>query len=115
MIIEENLACCGIAELANIYGDDPKETIFEIAELIDRNDDPGFRFAIFSSTKPFKSGTELAAYIKKNKLGQVVKTRAARNPNSGNRLKVWTWTLSFTALQRWWSKNKPSDYEDPIY
>lgn len=47
-----------------------------------------------------KYGEEFMAFILKNKLGTVVKSRAITNPNSGNKLTVFTWTVSPTNLSR---------------
>lgn len=41
-----------------------------------------------------KYGEEFMAYILKNKLGTVVKSTTRRNPNSGNNLTIYTWTVS---------------------
>ena len=43
---------------------------------------------------------KLWAYIKKHKLGTVMKTRARRNPNSGNNIVVYVWSIDHTALKK---------------
>jgi hypothetical protein len=60
---------------------------------IDYNDAPfqkGYSY-IFSDAVKFGNGRRIAALIKKHKLGTLVKTRAATNPNSGNKIETWIW------------------------
>lgn len=47
---------------------------------------------------------DLAAYIKKQKLGEVVRTRTFLNPNSGNDICMWMWYLDKEAITRWATK-----------
>lgn len=55
-----------------------------------------------------RQGWKLAAYIRKHKLGTIVGGRKAVNPNSGNDLRVWLWTINRPALERW-NKARPSN------
>lgn len=68
-----------------------------------------FRYAIFSQAgigrgQGARYGTNLAAYITRNKLGKVISTGTSINPNSGNLLKVFVWTVDHKALEKWAEK-----------
>jgi hypothetical protein len=65
-----------------------------------------FRVAIFSQadwTRPY--GENFAAYIREQKLGDVICNNFGVNPNSGNEIKVWMWTLDRPAVIAWAAKN----------
>lgn len=47
------------------------------------------------------NGERFAQYVRENKLGNVLKSESARNPNSGNQIAVWIWTVDQTALLAW--------------
>ena len=68
-----------------------------------------FRFAIFTEahnptqTEDLgpKYGQRFAAMIRKKGLGDLIETGRHINPNSGNKLKVWVWTIDHAALVGW--------------
>lgn len=78
-----------------------------------------FRHATFSEAMPnapeligsdrernnYMYGRNFAAYILDNQLGTTVTTPREVNPNSGNLLQVWIWTIDHTALSAWYGKN----------
>lgn len=51
---------------------------------------------------PDDGGENLAKYIKKNKLGSFIVTRARRNPNTDHMVKVWVWTPNERNLKKWY-------------
>lgn len=52
---------------------------------------------IFSDTANATSpGHKLAAFIEQHKIGEVIKSGHRKNPNSGNDIVVWVWTLPAT-------------------
>lgn len=48
-------------------------------------------------------GHRLAAYIKKNKLGNITVSKTATNPNTENPITVFLWTINKAGLERFWS------------
>lgn len=119
MIEGSDMSCCGVREM-NGLEDTPKETLQEMCAEICRGECdhtrwPLFRYAIFSDTHRSRKGINLAAYIQRHRLGSVISTRWNVNPNSGNRLKVWTWTLNSTNLKTWWKRNMTEDYKEEAY
>lgn len=72
-----------------------------------------FRYVFFTQANPAKLsptgyGFRFAAFIRKHKLGEVVIASEVDhiNPNSGNHLAMWTWTVDHEALNRWAVKDK---------
>ena len=49
-------------------------------------------------------GQAFARLIRRDGLGHVTASRAVRNPESGNHIRAWVWTVDRTALQNWPSK-----------
>jgi len=66
-----------------------------------------FSHVVFSEARDGNGGygERFAAYIKKNKLGDVVASQRRVNPNSGNQVKLWVWTLNKQALVKWAAAN----------
>lgn len=114
--------CCGIYELGHIADDDrPADSIMTYAQ------DGGGAHVVFSVTssqtpKHYK-GERLVSYIRRNKLGKVVSTAPAKNPNHDGTLKAWLWTPDKKILKTWQKRMEErfptrygpdSDY-DPYY
>ena len=51
-------------------------------------------------------GKRLAAYIRKNKLGYVSKSKTGNNPNTQNAITAFVWTLDQEGLKLWWAKRQ---------
>ena len=65
---------------------------------------PRFRYAIFSQAGArAKYGVAFAKFIEENRLGKVVRadSKFHKNPNSGNMLTAWIWTLDEKAIDAW--------------
>ncbi len=60
-------------------------------------------FILFTDTKSTagSKGEKLEKYIKINKLGTVKKTPYRINPNSGNKVQCYLWTINKTNLKAW--------------
>ena len=72
---------------------------------------PRFRYAIFSQAGArAKYGVAFAKFIQENKLGKVVRAdgKFHKNPNSGNMLTAWIWTLDEKAIDAWLKKELAS-------
>lgn len=101
--------CCGIRELNNLsrFGNEVAalksfaKFVYDPSKLNSQ-----FRFAVFSEANNYRTkagyGSRFAAFIRENKLGAVIETEGwATNPNSGNPLKVWVWTVDHDAVKEW--------------
>ena len=75
---------------------DPIDVIKEV--VWNREDGSMYPFYVFADIEDTNYtdhyGRNLANYIKKNKLGDVVATQKRVNPNSGNRIQSWLWTVN---------------------
>lgn len=61
-----------------------------------------FRFLVFSHRSSyFQVCNAICEYIKENKLGKIVLTEAANNPNSGNDIKIYIWQVDWEPLLAW--------------
>ena len=108
--INTELYCCGLSEF-NGFSDfrTPKQLLLWLSRER-RESDKRLPFVIFSN--PTNRGRDrklinLHKYIKNNKLGEVTKMpRAKLNPNSGNYIKTFTWSVHRKNLRKWFNKNK---------
>lgn len=66
-----------------------------------------FSHVIFSEANDelYRYGESFATYIRRNKLGTVIASERRVNPNSGNRVKFWVWTLHKQNLVNWANRN----------
>lgn len=112
MRVTRQIGCCGIREIDGLeYARDCKYALHEFLHRTKRN--RLFRFAIFSESNftwnyhhgMTDYGQKLAAYIKQHKLGKVTKSNTAQNPNSGNNVTVWIWSVDWDALKKWAADN----------
>jgi hypothetical protein len=108
-----HLECCGIKELIGISGHRSGgallRAILEVAQESSYEDDDtpwsgNFRYAIFSQASNGKYGKKFAVFIREHNLGEVIETGTHINPNSGNLLKMWVWTVDHDAVRNWSSK-----------
>lgn len=118
-----NMTCCGLREITGLeFAGDGKEAMTEFVEAafpksrrynFDKHEYEyiarlNFSHAVFSEAQDGAGsyGEKFSAYILKNKLGDVIASQRRVNPNSGNRLKVWIWTLNKQGLKKWAENNK---------
>lgn len=108
----EDTTCCGLDEIDGLNST-PELTLKDIcADKYPSWEDDAMRhaFILFTDVWSRGRGRALAAYIKKHKLGIVIQTPHLRkNPNSGNRIRVWVWAPNENNLKAWWKINK-KDY-----
>jgi len=66
---------------------------------------------IFSDMAHSKScnGSRVAFFITQNKLGTLVESPTVPNPNSGNVIQTWIWTVSKREIAEFLSKNEKID------
>lgn len=69
--------------------------------------DKKWRYAVFTQAgKKRTYGKKFAALIRRENLGEVMQatTKSVKNPNSGNILKAWIWTVNHKNLKAWAQK-----------
>lgn len=114
------MACCGITEIQGLSDHrNSEEALKEFCRIAGGYDwEWRFRFAVFTEAGGKKStyGKNFARYIEKHGLGEVVATKTKVNPNSGNPLKAFVWTMNIPALKSWAKENgvSPED-RDPYW
>ena len=103
------LACCGITELDGVS--DQKSPARTIAELI--QDDEQMRhtgIVLFTGAAANKRVVryteELSNYIKKFKLGKVIRHSPVKNRNTGRFITLYVWNTDKAALDKWYETNK---------
>lgn len=107
----EGLQCCAIDEIGGISNcaratdviEDVCKNWFEDCER--DNDEGNAAFYLFTDTEESNAGMNLAKYIVAEKLGTVVSTQYRVNPNSGNKVKCWIWSVNKVALKKWAKHN----------
>ena len=120
----DSMTCCGVDELSGISRQAPEGTILDLL----RDGGEGFetdhdilkgdkRFTIFTqATKrrggPRGYGERLSKYIVDSGMGSVVGIGGdVKNPNSGNYLKVFVWTMDWAGVLAWLKKDLKNRYE----
>lgn len=98
----ERTQCCGVREYAGLHG----KTAPEVIRLIKKQLRYRYNGAIVTFTdvvqKPGKGvGYRMAAIINKHKLGTIVATEPAINPNTRNTIVLWAWTINKENLNNW--------------
>lgn len=114
-----NVACCGVRELSGLscHACDPVQMMKSFTRIYTGNNpycrsNDRFRYAIFSQAgKTSKYGLKFAAFIKEHGLGELVETGFHKNPNSGNYLKAWIWTVDHIAVRAWLAKTTAAEKE----
>lgn len=91
-------------ELAIANYDEPPENIKDY--LQSRSSfAPYFAMVIFSDAVQNKRGEWLAKFLVDEKLGVVVESPAATNPNTLHKIKTWIFVPNHVALKKWiWKK-----------
>lgn len=102
-----NLGCCGVKEITGLAGHKSAPDAMRAYCKRPFSHDTAFAppscaFTLFTAPQPYKYGHVFAAFILKNKLGDVQEIGPTLNPNSGNRLQVWVWTVDRPALEKWY-------------
>lgn len=96
---------CGVAQLFNLTNK-PLESVIAIGDTI-YGDECKYAFVTWSDvwTKGGRSrGSRLYRFIRKTfPSSSVVRTRTARNPNSGNEICVYVWKVP--KFRNWWLNN----------
>ena len=115
-----DLDCCGVRELSGIRDHrTPEKTLRDAFEGYEGELDDGkkclnlnFCHIIFTDVVGYRPtyGDFLAQYIEANGLGVVTFSVVRKNPNTGNQLRVWVWSLPRTegVITKWYYEKKKS-------
>lgn len=123
--LSDGYLCCGVREIDGLESAiihkkrSPERVLLEWVE--DYNDgldlnndffigdnnplnssDGGFKFVIFSGVTERKAAQAFADYLKSAKLGKVMRTRSAVNPNTGNKIQLFVWEINHPRLLKWY-------------
>ena len=98
------MACCGTRELVGVSYRLPFALVKDLV-LSGK-----FAHVFFTDTdirKPQRecSGWAMEEFINANNLGKVIMSETRVNPNSGNKLTAWIWTVSRNKLKKWQKEN----------
>lgn len=110
-MILRRMGCCAIKEICDLSISGDAETAMQQVSAKLHVNNLRFRaaFVIFSQANGGYNrgayGEEFAAYIKSRRLGRVVKTQPATNPNTYRKVIVWTWTINPDNLRKWMRRN----------
>jgi hypothetical protein len=111
MEVGDYIDCCGIREISGLSQHrGPAAALKSFCRGVYKTeygtDASRFRYSIFSQIQARQYGDKFAAYILEHKLGDVIETTGRHvNPNSGNVLKVFVWTVDHDAVKLWWEKH----------
>lgn len=104
---------CGVRELSRL-SDEADANLFAIANSFyhpSRGQPPAF--CIWSNIDDLSynggegtNGHRLAAFIEKNRFGEITKTGRALNPNTGNPICIWTWAVDHDKLRKYYKAMK---------
>lgn len=101
MLDIQDTYCCGVKELDGISAfRSAKQVMGEFYNEITNN----FNcppIILFTGVSKKGYAQKLKLYIKRNKLGAVVNTKPVKNPNSGNLIEAFLWTVNYKALEKW--------------
>jgi len=61
---------------------------------------------IFNGNIEYDYLSNLSKIIRKEKLGKLMVTKSKRNPNSGNTIKIYLWSVNNKKLSKWYGKNR---------
>ncbi len=99
--------CCGHRIIDGISVTDILDVVYTVG-VANRDGVPRKNGAFYSFTdntfdneNDIHYGDELRDFIVSNNLGVVTSTDAMQNPNSGRRLKLYTWQVNLTPLVDW--------------
>jgi hypothetical protein len=87
--------CCGVDEIDGLENNTPEEIVYGSYNANKGN----CAYYTFTDVED-GNGDGVAKYIRANKLGTITRAPIALNPNSGNRIKIWIWTVDHAAMEK---------------
>jgi hypothetical protein len=104
MYFDYFVASCGVRVCVEMSGT-PQCKMCQVAyRLSDKSSFFPAHF-LFSDIVDKEGGTAFANYIRRNKLGKVVQSPIAINPNSNHKIRVWIFTPDKKAIRKWYKKH----------
>lgn len=107
------LQCCGVKEIGGLRNIGNTPGTFdgferELRIFVSSYKDGNITNAYFIFTAVVQHGSPpygeaFKAFILKNNLGEVQETSVNKNPNSGNQLRVYLWTVDQRNLKAWYT------------
>lgn len=110
-----NTTCCGLNEIEGIAGTNSQKDAKDIIKEVARSQFASMdkcAFYVFTDIGPQKNARTLSKFIQKNKLGTIQKSITKKNPNTLNRLVVYTWAIDRAAFKQWYQTLPESQKED---
>lgn len=111
MDISDEFNCCGLREITDLSSHrEPEEAFLNLLRLLNNPYYPRtrrWRHAVFTEAKG-NYGRKFATFLRQNHLGKVVCTPKEINPNSGNPLRAFVWTVDWPAVEAWEQANQPA-------
>lgn len=92
--------CCAVDEISGITGKTPDSVLRKVCQNYFEDEDK-CAFYLFTDIdkNDYKNAIALKKFIETNKLGRVTVSRAKKNPNSGNMVKIYVWEISQRVLK----------------
>ena len=97
--------CCGIEELYNLTNNADTIIAYVADESVRRS------FIIFHDAVNYKRGENLAKVIRSKRFGKLSATKQVYNPNSGNKIMMWTWFPNWSKIDKYRERIKFSYQE----
>lgn len=98
-------SCCGIREIYGIGNKTPELILYSLGYYLDQGEGISGAHYLFSDNTGAQDGVHYGEvfrdYIINHELGTVLETPFKHNPNSGNMLKAFLWTIDQPAFDRW--------------
>lgn len=104
-----DLQCCGVREMNRlayaVHRSRLKQSVRDVWNR-GRGNGPNFSHVIFTAVQPSYEGAQdygeiYRKFIEQHKLGTVAASDAAVNPNSGNEIRVYVWTLDRERIKKY--------------
>lgn len=116
MNIWEASVSCGVRQLDELRMEDFRDLVAQ--NIVSYGDEDYFKkgyWYIFSDNQ-MGAGRAIARTIKAKKLGKLVSTGWATNPNSGNKIQTWMWRYNGKQPTEWVRDvRRNEDYGDDDY
>lgn len=106
--------CCGIRELDGVQGCTALQAAIDAANDWFAGEVRNGAYIFFSTTSGHKIGHNLAVFIEEHGLGKVIQTKPNRNPNSGNLLTMWVWTVDKKNFKAFWNKFGEKEEDEAV-
>lgn len=87
---------CGVGQAFDLWGTTPAQAMEVLADSA-----LSYAIILFSDRAGKRStGSRLAAALNRKFRGSVKESKSVRNPNTGNKIRVWTLTIT-PAFRKW--------------